>query len=150
MKAFAPKITRKVDLPEQEPEDEPEEPVPDGLKPRQIERKWHEVFTRKFHVMTATWGVKEFSLLKKLVENFGAELVVQVIEHVIEHWEEYVERFGLEGYPGIAFVWGYRATIFPEIQSGKRFDGGKRTAKAKINEAEYSEEDDDDLETPGW
>ncbi len=167
LRATKAKVVRKKPPPEPELSDEEREavelgleqarrrefvdPPPETLRPKDMERIWREDFTRKFHVMTSSWGAKEFKLLKKLVGDFGPALVMRAMKHVIEHWENYVDRFGLNGYPALAFLWGYRNTIFPEIQGGKAFDGGKRSAAAKIREAEYSEgEDDEDLETPGW
>lgn len=57
--------------------------------------------------------MKELSLVKKLNEGYGPEVVAKVVEAMIVRWESLRREFSLNGYPSIPLLWGYRNSFFP-------------------------------------
>lgn len=59
---------------------------------------------------------KDMRLLKTMIEEYGWEVVRDVIKFSIENWErlEY-----MNGYPTIQAIFGFRETLIPEMKRGR-------------------------------
>jgi DNA-binding transcriptional ArsR family regulator len=86
----------------------------------------------------APWDVKHKSIAKHLCERFGHELTIQVLGTVVRNWDEYVNRFDLNGYPNVKLVASFADSWFPEIQAGVSIDPLPKRARVR-KEREYDE-----------
>lgn len=92
------------------------------------------------------WRPKEKSLAKKLLEEYGPELVKKAVLYLCENWEKMVEGSGgkLQGMPTIEFLWGARARIVPDAERGREYKVSPAKPKLSDNNvlrhdaAEYS------------
>ena len=91
-------------------------------------------------VITKKWGVKERTLAKKLVNNYGKDMTEEVIKSYVEAWPQMVmqSRNRLFGLPTINFLWSAQ----------DRFFGAHQVTQPAISPARKDEfrdvEDDDD------
>lgn len=90
-------------------------------------------------VITKRWGVKERTLAKKLVNNYGKDMTEQVIKSYIEAWPSMVmqSRNRLFGLPTINFLWSAQ----------DRFFGAHQVTQpdvANVRKDEYRDVEDDD------
>lgn len=111
----------------------------DGTSLKDIENLWKKEYRKKWgNIKTPKWTVEQKSIAKKLVNMYGGSLVSAVISYVILNWDELVDRFRLNGYPSIKMVFGFRETLFPEVERGKI--ESKRNKKSALEDDEYCEE----------
>lgn len=92
--------------------------------------------------VVARWTVKEKALAKRLLEDYGPELVDKAIKAYCQDWEGLVKRSRgrLNGTPTFGLFWAMRNEIFGSVQVGKRQVAAK-------NSDEYT---DDGSPDAGW
>lgn len=91
----------------------------------------------------ARWTVAQRTLAKRLLDEYGADLVEKAIISHCKGWEAMVKRSRgrLVGAPTLGLFWSMRETVFAEVQVGKRQVAAK-------NSDEYT--DDDGSPDAGW
>tara|TARA_Y100000310_G_C20606440_1_gene775725 strand:- start:453 stop:986 length:534 start_codon:yes stop_codon:yes gene_type:complete len=85
-----------------------------GLEPL-MKTKIKEIYGE---VRMKSWGVKERTLAKKMILNYGRELTEEVIKTFVDSWPEMVNtsRGRLRGLPTINFLWSAQDRFFGEAQ----------------------------------
>ena len=110
-------------------------------------RDWFRIAVRKKfgQVAVGRWKGHETQLAKDLLVDYGDELVEQAIAYVVQHWEELSVRLKLKSaVPSIGMLWGYRDTIFGEVQVGKPI------RYARKGTFEYNKESAGESPSAGW
>lgn len=74
---------------------------------------WVTRYFGKFKIPYGNPNGKERALMKRLIEEYGSEIVWKAVKYVID------EKTVIEGYPSISALYGFRKTIIPESQKGK-------------------------------
>lgn len=110
-------------------------------------RKWFEegvVTGLARQVRLAPWGVKEKTLAKRLLREYGVELTRQAVDYFTIGWATISENGRkFRGLPTINLLWGMRDTIFGEVQLGRlRPEPIGRDARAQTDEFKASEADE--------
>jgi len=72
--------------------------------------------------MAAPWEPRHLAAAKKLCDRFGHELTIKVLRAVVLNWEDYVDRFGFNGYPHVFLIAKFADSWFPEVDGGKNID----------------------------
>ena len=92
--------------------------------------------------VVARWTVKEKSLAKRMLEDYGSDLVHKAIISYCQDWDQLVNRSRgrLNGTPTFGLFWAMRNEIFGSVQVGKRQVAAK-------NSDEYT---DDGSPDAGW
>jgi hypothetical protein len=109
-----------------------------------LERRWRKAFQDHFQASPVRWQAKDKKLLKGMMADSGAALVQKVLIYVVEQWDNGLkDRLGLHGYPNVGILSAWRATLFPEVESGVVKTRGTR-AQEKLLEDEYREGAEDD------
>ena len=100
----------------------------------------HELYGSSFVV--CKWTVKDKALGKRLLEEYGSDLVQKAIKSYCQDWEGMVKRSRgrLNGTPTLGLFWAMRNEIFGSVQVGKRQVAAK-------NSDEYT---DDGSPDAGW
>jgi len=62
------------------------------------------------------WGIKESTLAKKLLLEYGDELVKKAVDCLCDEWPTY----SFDGLPGINLLYSIRARIFDKVQVKKK------------------------------
>ena len=103
----------------------------DGITTRGMERIWVTAYSDFLPKVTpAKWTVKERKLLKSLIESYGKELVDKSLVYLCRRWGALSKKWKIEsGVPTIGILWGYRAPLFADIQTG-----GKYTKKRHMDD----------------
>ncbi len=93
--------------------------------------------------VVSRWTVKEKSLAKRLLEDYGSDLVEKAVKSYCQDWDKLVKRSRgrLNGAPTFGLFWAMRNEIFGSVQVGKRQVAAK-------NSDEYT--DDDGSPDAGW
>lgn len=84
------------------------------------------------------WDGRNRGIARDLCRKFGHELVIQALSIIITNWSEYVDRFGLKGYPTMKLVAYFADSWFPEIRAGESIDPTPKRARVR-REREYDE-----------
>lgn len=64
------------------------------------------------------WTMKDRKHAKELISHYGGEAVATVVETVVKDWAVFVQRYRLKGHPSMAFIYGYRNSVFPDVLEG--------------------------------
>lgn len=83
-------------------------------------RTRHEVDMDR-RVIIGDWTVAQKTLASKLLGTYGPDLVKRGVDWVFDNWGEIQRssRGNLGGRPSINVLWGFRETVFMELQSPK-------------------------------
>ena len=67
------------------------------------------------------WTVPQMALASKLLKTYGPDLVRRGVAWVFDNWSEIqkASRGNLGGRPTINVLWGFRETVFMELQAKK-------------------------------
>jgi len=103
-----------------------------------IERAYCAKITDKWGEIAAAgrWQGKERGIVSNLIKKYGAWVVLDCLEKVVEEWEDLQERYNIQGYPDLKTISYFSNSWFSELQRGKKNPGGKR--KKVLREGEYS------------
>ena len=111
---------------------------PGELTTRDTRETFIAAMKAKWPSYSVPWGAREASINKMLVEQHGAEEICKVYEHVIENWDDYIDRYPVKGYPSVMAIKGYDCSWIPEVLLGKI---EKRTEREKtLAVGEYNEQ----------
>jgi hypothetical protein len=121
------------------------EPAKKKVNATQVER-WFSDGVKEIYGPTfvvARWTVPQKALAKRLLDEYGADLVEKAVFSYCKGWEAMVKksRGRLVGAPTLGLFWSMRETVFAEVQVGKRQVAAK-------NSDEYT--DDDGSPDAGW
>ena len=119
----------------------------EGMSTFAWEHWWGVRYDELFGVDHARWNAADKNKLEKLVDEFGEELVKEVIGDLFGRWEYWAERFSWDLLT-IGIVYGYRNTLFTEVRAGRTFDR-KQGRKAETKADEYREPETGSKD-PGW
>lgn len=88
------------------------------------------------------WTVKQKTLAKWLLEQYGPELTEKGVSYFFENWNGLVKssRGRLSGAPTVNLLWAMRERIFADVQSGKK----------QVDPANKDEFRKDDSPDSGW
>ena len=87
--------------------------------------------------LTAPWTLANKGIAKRFIRLYGAECTIDTLTGIIQNWDEYVERYGITGYPNLRVISGYSETWFSEFELGNK---QPMTPKEKaLSEREYDE-----------
>jgi len=92
-----------------------------------------------------TFTGKDRSQAKQLIEAYSPDVVADVVQQTITRWEEVSAHFGANGFPSMAFVYGFRNSLFPYVLNGPQ-SKAKPGAGSQFN-ADDSREKGDEV---GW
>lgn len=119
-----------------------------GMGMSEIERRWKQAWRDRFAGATESkWNARDYAIMKDLIEHYGGDLVLRVVESLFENWDDYASRFRISGYPSVRVLNGYRDTLFPEVELGKRSDGAGRKQETREDEWHGSQRQADNA---GW
>lgn len=102
---------------------------------RDFEAEWRMKMSEKFPGIpgvAAPWEVKHKSMVKRLGERFSADGVSldqlsDAFMCIIDEWDDFVDRYGVKGYPSVQRIVYFADTWVPEVLGKKRIDPrGKR------------------------
>ena len=88
------------------------------------------------------WTVKQKTLAKWLLEQYGPELTQAGVVYFCDNWNNLVKssRGRLSGAPTVNLLWAMRERIFADVQSGKK----------QVDPANKDEFRKDDSPDSGW
>lgn len=88
------------------------------------------------------WTVKQKTLAKWLLDQYGAELTESGVSYFCENWQNFVKssRGRLSGAPTVNLLWAMRERIFADVQSGNK----------QVDPANKDEFRKDDSPDSGW
>lgn len=94
-----------------------------------------------------SWTVKERSLAKRILADYGPELTEKAVAHFCSTWEATCRRSNgrLVGDPSVNLLWAMRTQVFPVVQGAKPLDA----KNADEHDAAMVESDTPDDEV-GW
>lgn len=126
------------------------------IKSSQVE-KWFNKgidFRTGLSVTHGKWGGKQFTLAKRMLDTYGAELVENAINYMCDNWSKMVEDSGgkLSGIPTVELLWSIRNRIFPDVEKGIPYKSSKKrkyNKKVKDNRGEYKDPSDKN-KRDGW
>lgn len=100
-----------------------------------LRRVWDAAFEGAFPGRTCPkWETADHVCITKLVEAYGIETTMTAMELLCSQWEaRYQVIFKATGNPNLRILWGFRDTIFPEVETGKRLDPKSR----RLRDDEY-------------
>ena len=111
---------------------------------KDLEEEWRLAMREKFPTVpgiSPPWSGKQYGIVKNLTNKFEKDGVLRqrVFEAFIEtvrRWEQFVDTYGVKGYPTVQLVAGYGLTWFPEIWSGRQAEDveGKREKARKMRD----------------
>lgn len=118
--------------------DEPRKPKASDVE-RWLREGTAAIYGPKFIV--PRWTVKQNALAKRLLDDYGAELVKKAVDHYCQTWQDRVKqsRGRITGAPTISLLWAMREVVFAEAQVGPKVE--------PRNTDEYRKDDSPDS---GW
>jgi hypothetical protein len=123
---------------------EPTAPKPKAVTATQVEAWFKEGLCELYGptFIVAKWTLKDKALGKRLLSEYGADLVQKAIKSYCQDWDQLVKRSRgrLNGTPTLGLFWAMRNEIFGSVQVGKRQVAAK-------NSDEYT---DDGSPDAGW
>ena len=115
----------------------------------QMKRLWESVFSEVFPGRAQKWQVKDTAAVNNMLDTYGIEVTKEALEVVCREWESrYQALFKVTGNPNVCILWGFRDTIFPEIETGRHLDPGRQ--KNRLRDDEYQEGTADDAKPGQW
>jgi hypothetical protein len=94
----------------------------DGINTRGMERIWKNALSDHFPDVTPNrWTGKERKLLKDLMFDHPKETVTRAMVYMCENWDDLCKRWKRTGVPSIGTLFGYRADIFSDIETGGKY-----------------------------
>lgn len=99
----------------------------DGINTRGMEGIWKNALSDHFPDVTPNrWTGKERKLLKDLMIDHPKETVTRAMVYMCENWDALCRRWKITGVPQIGTLFGYRADIFADIETGGKYTGIRR------------------------
>ena len=123
--------------------------LPSPTNSKTVERWFREeiqaLYGRRF--LVAAWAVKERTLAKKVLAEYGEDLAEKGVRHFCKIWPDMVKksRGRLRGQPTMGFLYAARHSIFSEVQLIEL--NGTAETEDPVDSDEYRESDDPAL---GW
>jgi hypothetical protein len=108
-------------------------------------RDWLRIAVRKKYGKVSLPSLKphEKTLARKLLDDHGEELVERAIFYLVDNWEDFSTRMGINSrLPSVAVAYGYSSSLFGEVQLGK---GDK-----SVRFGEYDAKSADESPATGW
>lgn len=96
---------------------------------------------------------KDLSQLKRIITDYDARTLEQVIYMIFEDWERICVEFNLQGWPSYSLIYGYRNSLIPRALEGpqKAPAAHHRGRPAQRAVAQYDENfDREDGREGGW
>ena len=123
--------------------------VPSPTNSKTVER-WFQEEIRDLYgprLLISAWAVKERTLAKKMLKEYGEDLSEKGVRHFCKSWPDMVSKSKgrLRGQPTMAFLWAARHTIFSEVQLLEL--GHKAGSTSPADTDEYQASDDP---AAGW
>lgn len=116
-------------------------------------RHIHKLFAETFDAAPALegttrprWCARYSAHAKELIEWYGAELTVRCIKSLLEDWPMWKRDLDLNGSPSMRLLYGFRETIFAEVEGGGATKSAPKTGGAEWNPTQ------EELDAPaiGW
>lgn len=110
---------------------------------RTVEGWWQDAMKEKYGdtIMYGRWTVAQKTMAKRLLKEFGEELVKKAIDHFVIGWDSFTrENTWVVGYPTINLLFSMRVQVMLDVQ-------GAKSNKSAKNKDEHDEQPDDAL---GW
>lgn len=92
------------------------------LTVRDVEAEWKLAVKKKWPsvlYLQSDWTPAHYGMAKRLCDVHGYDLVIQAIVAIIEDWEDFVDRYGVRGYPSLKVMVAYADSWIPEATGGK-------------------------------
>ncbi len=115
------------------------------LTTRDVEAVWIDTLrttglSERFPDCDKRWSGVEAGISKRLITVHTVEKLIFCIDHILKHWDEYVDRYNVRGAPNMKSISYWADTWFPEIESGKKSDPTSKRDKA-LMQGEYRDGD---------
>ena len=111
---------------------------PDKYNANDLEFVFRRAWGDKWKTRPPRFTMRDKKHAKDLNEEFGPADTAKVVSQTIHLWEDITRQFGLNGYPSMPMIFGFRRSLFPTILDGS-VDGTKRPKwGTHFDEAEHS------------
>lgn len=126
----------------------PSRDVAPQINSKTVER-WFQEEIRELYgprLLVSAWAVKERTLAKKMLKEYGEDLAEKGVRHFCQVWPDMVgkSKGRLRGQPTMAFLWAARHTIFSEVQL---LELGQNAGASPSGSDEFKSNDDP---VEGW
>lgn len=113
---------------------------------RDIEAEWNLCVAEYFpgiESLKAKWTLPQKKNIKNICEEYGYELTIKVVQHVVKKWHRCCHQLRWNGHPNITMIIVCKDRLFPMVESGEEIVGGhkvdleseKNADIAKVQEA---------------
>jgi len=133
-------------VPNKKQQEKQQQTVKAGTKMKKL---WKAVFSEVFPGRTSEWETKHTLAVQKMLDTYGVEVTKKALEAVCREWESrYQVLCKATGNPNVCILWGFRDTIFAEIETGRHLDPGRR--QNRLRDDEYQEGTADNARGGQW
>ena len=129
-KARGEKLTKRANAEETSEKDKKR-----GSKAFNIAKIYSEEFAKKWpDVDMPKWTSKEWAQAKSLSAKVGDDMAAKLIRKIFMEWDALSQMWKVRGYPTIAVILGYGASLVTEIATGKVVGAKNKAERKRVGE----------------